>query len=79
MSCVCGAQDGVAHFCTGAPQPYAGTGWSYDVRKGYPPDKFDAVWNVIRGWDIQRTPGDGYAGATGTDVAAILDSLLVLP
>ena len=46
-----------------------------DVRVGYPPAKFDAVWNAIKGWDIQRTPGQGYAGATGTDVATILDAL----
>lgn len=33
---------------------------------------FEAVWTAIKAWDIQRTPGRGYAGATGTDVMTIL-------
>lgn len=35
---------------------------------------FNSVWNVIKGWDIQRNPSEGYAGATGTDVMAILEA-----
>ena len=30
--------------------------------------EFEAAWNAIKGWDIERNPGAGYAGATGTDV-----------
>lgn len=33
---------------------------------------FERVWQAIKGWDIQRAPGQGYAGATGTDVMTIL-------
>lgn len=35
----------------------------------------ERVWQVIKNWDIQRTPGAGYAGATGTDLAAIIKAL----
>lgn len=38
-------------------------------------ERFLAVWNAIKGWDIQRTPGAGYAGATGDDVCTILEAL----
>ncbi len=37
--------------------------------------QFEAVWQAIKGWDIEDTPGDGYHGATGNNVIAILDSL----
>lgn len=37
--------------------------------------EFDAIWQAIKGWDIQRNPGDGYASATGTDVMTILNAL----
>jgi hypothetical protein len=37
--------------------------------------EFNAIWNVIKHWDIQRKQGAGYAGATGTDVMSILTSL----
>lgn len=37
--------------------------------------EFNTIWNAIKSWDIQRRPGDGYAGATGTDVMAILEPL----
>jgi len=36
---------------------------------------FRAIMNAIGGWDIRRLPGDGLAGATGTDVALILNAL----
>lgn len=37
---------------------------------------FDAIWNVIKTWDI-NVPGVyvGYCGATGNHVKAILDTL----
>jgi hypothetical protein len=38
-------------------------------------DEFNAVWEAIKGWDIQRTPGAGYAGATGDDVCTILEAI----
>ena len=36
---------------------------------------FLGVWEAIKGWDIQRRPGQGYAGATGDDVCEILESI----
>lgn len=37
--------------------------------------EFNAIWEAIKGWDIERKRGEGYAGATGTDVRAIQNSL----
>lgn len=37
--------------------------------------EFAAVWLAIRHWDIQRTPAEGYAHATGNDVMHVLLSL----
>ena len=37
--------------------------------------EFNAVWNAIKEWDIERIEGDGYAHATGTDVMIILNAL----
>jgi hypothetical protein len=37
--------------------------------------RFEPVWQAIKGWDIERSPGVGYAHATGTDVQIILDAL----
>ena len=37
---------------------------------------FEAIWRVIRLWDIERGDGEGYAGANGNDVVAIMDSLM---
>lgn len=37
--------------------------------------EFNAIWKAIKGWDIERSPGEGYAGATGTDVVTILNAL----
>jgi hypothetical protein len=37
--------------------------------------EFTAIWEAIKGWDLERTPGEGYSGATGTDVRAIQNSL----
>jgi hypothetical protein len=37
--------------------------------------EFEAVWQAIKGWDLARYPGAGYAGATGTDVLTILNAL----
>jgi len=36
---------------------------------------FKAIWNVIKGWDIQRSYGTGYASANGTDVMTILNAI----
>lgn len=39
---------------------------------------FEAVWNLIKGWDIGKRDAGGafcYAGATGTDVMTILEAL----
>lgn len=35
--------------------------------------RFDAIWNVIKGWDIDY--GNGQCGGTGNHVRAILDAL----
>jgi hypothetical protein len=44
----------------------------------YSPE-FDAVWNVIKDWDISREEVEGgnrlYTGATGTDVMTILNAI----
>ena len=39
--------------------------------------EFEAVWNVIKSWDISvpEAYGDFYCGATGNHVRAILDAL----
>lgn len=37
--------------------------------------EFEAIWKAIKGWDLQRKDGEGYAGATGTDVMTILKAL----
>lgn len=36
---------------------------------------FEVIWQVIKRWDISRSNGAGYAGATGTDVMTILRPL----
>lgn len=36
---------------------------------------FDAIWNAIKAWDLQRKPGRGYAHATGDDVQTIVDAV----
>jgi hypothetical protein len=37
--------------------------------------RFNAIWNAIKAWDIQRQSGEGYARATGADVCTILDAV----
>ncbi len=32
----------------------------------------DAIWEAIKRWDLEREPGAGYAGSTGTDVLTII-------
>jgi hypothetical protein len=49
---------------------------AFDDRPVHTDDpRFDPIWQAIKRWDIQRNPGAGYAGATGTDVQIILDAL----
>jgi hypothetical protein len=36
---------------------------------------FDAIWDAIKRWDIQRYPHAGYAGATGNDARRIYDAI----
>ena len=36
---------------------------------------FQAIWTAIKGWDIERSWGAGRAGATGTDVMAIIEAI----
>lgn len=36
---------------------------------------FEAIWQAIKGWDIEREYGLGRAGATGTDVKTILTAI----
>lgn len=37
--------------------------------------EFNAIWEVIKPWDIERKYGDGYAEANGTDVMTILSAV----
>lgn len=37
---------------------------------------FDRIWEAIKGWDLERKPGEGYAGATGDDVRTIIDAMV---
>lgn len=38
--------------------------------------EFNAVWNLIKNWDINVPDAyEGYCGATGNHVVAILDAL----
>ncbi|MEQ9319002.1 MAG: hypothetical protein RIF41_07565 [Polyangiaceae bacterium] len=37
--------------------------------------EFEAIWQTIKGWDIQVAPGDGYSRASGSHVAVILNAL----
>lgn len=36
---------------------------------------FEAIWQAIKKWDIEREYGNGYSGATGTDVKTILNAI----
>lgn len=36
---------------------------------------FSPIWEIIKGWDIQRQSGSGYARATGTDVQLIINAI----
>lgn len=36
---------------------------------------WEAIWRAIKGWDVQRETGAGYAGATGTDVTHIFEAI----
>ena len=46
-----------------------------DLKKDLNSPVFEAVWQAIKEWDIQREQGRGYAGATGTDVMTILEAI----
>lgn len=65
----------------GEPQNIAPEGFTARHRTDDPcyvrpyDEAFNAVWNAIKQWDIQRHPGIGYAGATGDDVCTILEAL----
>lgn len=37
--------------------------------------QYDAIWEAIKDWDIERKPGEGLAHATGTDVVTIMNAL----
>jgi hypothetical protein len=58
------------------PQP------ALDFRPEYQPTEkdlespaFNAIWNAIKKWDIQKDEGQGYSNATGTHVMYIIRSL----
>ena len=36
---------------------------------------FEAIWQAIKRWDIEREYGQGRAGATGTDVKIIMNAI----
>ena len=69
--CVCGEPDRVA------PEGYTArhrqTGPCYVQEHD---ERFNAVWEAIKKWDISRDPQwSGYAGATGDDVCTILEAI----
>lgn len=37
---------------------------------------WEAIWEAIQVWDIERGPGEGVAGATGSDVTHIYDAIV---
>jgi hypothetical protein len=37
--------------------------------------EFKAIWEAIKGWDLQRQKGVGYGGVSGSDVMHILEAL----
>ncbi len=37
--------------------------------------EFQAVWKLIKNWDVEHERGEGYSGTTGDDVLAILDAV----
>jgi hypothetical protein len=39
---------------------------------------FDAIWDVIKGWDISRYRNGLYSGATGNDVRHIYDAVMAV-
>ena len=72
----------ISQECTcGEPQHVAPEGFTARHRSDSPcyerphDAAFNAVWDVIKGWDLRREPDMGYAGATGDDVCTILESL----
>ena len=38
-------------------------------------EMFESIWQAIKKWDIERSPGDLYAGTTGYDVRTIIQSI----
>lgn len=40
---------------------------------------WEAIWSVIRKWDISRLNDGLYSGATGDDATAIFDAIRALP
>jgi len=51
------------------------TSWPDPTAEQIASPEFEAVWQVIKKWDIERLAGDGYCGATGNHVVAILTAL----
>ncbi len=47
----------------------------FDVEVNTDDPLFAPIWETIKGWDIQRQSGLGYAGATGTDVQLIVNAI----
>lgn len=40
---------------------------------------WEAIWQAIKGWDIERAPGAGLAHATGDDVQHIFNAIQGIP
>jgi hypothetical protein len=36
---------------------------------------WEAIWGVVKPWDIEREPGQGYAHATGDDATRLYDAV----
>lgn len=77
-----GRREGVMGSEACVPQVEANKGnWPDPTPEMLTSPEFNAVWNVIRTWDINVPEVDGelYTHATGNHVRAILDALLQLP
>ena len=63
-----------------APSPKGPTSWPNPTPEMLNDPTFNAIWNVIKSWDI-NVPAEysGYCGATGNHVLAIWGAILLPP
>lgn len=63
-----------------APSPKGPTSWPNPTPEMLNDPTFNAIWNVIKSWDI-NVPAEysGYCGATGNHVLAIWGAIMLPP